>query len=118
MVKLWTKAELDFLIKECDEGTSHISIASALGRSLHAVRKQVSCLVAKDILKKRDSFHKSVDRVLQFVPKEEPDFDGFLKLYGNFICVSDVHVPFWKRLLFEHIFLIAKKFGIKHIIIN
>lgn len=116
----WTPREVTFLIQQRANNASAPSIAKALGRSLASINDKVRHLISDGQVSKLSGAQcrKTIDIVSQFVVPEEPKFDGYLRLEGDFISVSDVHVPFWKVELFEKLFLVAEKFKIPRLIIN
>lgn len=120
MKTLWSGKEVTFLIAQRSRGVSAAAIAKELGRSLAAVNGKALELTATGQIEKIP-LHLSNNRISHIIEgnlPEELSYDGELHLTGDFISVSDVHVPYWNRDLFDRLFKIATKFKIKRLIIN
>jgi len=118
MKKPWTPQEVTFLIRERANGVRNAAIARELQRPLASVENKARHLVSAGHMSNASGTRGFLQTVNKYEPPEEPNFDGFLELQGDFISVSDVHVPFWKIELFERLFSVARKFKIKLLIIN
>lgn len=117
IVKYWNPQEVTFLIQAYEKGAKASDIAKALGRSMNSINKKCQGLIGDGILtpkiKKESDF-----KGLEFKPIEQERHVNFLRLTGDAISVSDVHVPFWDKRLLSYMLETAKKFVIKQLVIN
>ena len=118
LIRLWDPSEITYLISEYGSGVKLTKIARALGRSKASCHSKVCELKVEGTIPsgREREFHN--DDPNKFTPAPERKFTDFIKVYGDVICISDVHIPFWHRKLFEYVLAIAVKFKIKTLIIN
>lgn len=118
--KIWTQAEIDYLIKYRADGFTHSVIAKKLGRSRNSVSIKAQDLVSKGSIEPRDykTLNARIGEVAQLGIEDTRNFNEFFRFNGDFISVSDVHVPFYNKTLLEYILRLGKKFKIHYLVIN
>ena len=117
--KPWTPNEVTFLIAEYSKGIKQQRISRALGRSLGSVHNKITELIASGNIHQAIGKSNYTDALPEkFILQDEKKHTDFLKIHGNTINISDVHIPFWHRDLFDKVIKVAKKFKIQNLIIN
>ncbi len=109
--KEWNDGEVVVLQSMWEQGYTVPQIARKFGRTMDSVKRKVVRLEFEGKLG-----HKAVTRAGE--PLSLKRYTDHLKLSGDIITISDVHVPFWHRGLFDKMYGIAKKFKIPTLGIN
>lgn len=109
--KEWNEGEVIMLQSMWEQGYTVPQIARKFGRSQESIKRKV---VRMEVNGQLD--HKRTTRNRE--PLSLKRYTDHLKLSGDIITISDVHVPFWHRGLFDKMYGVAKKFKISTLGIN
>lgn len=106
----YTKEEDDYIIAQYKNGVAMSPIARALKRSFNSVKARLEALSCCGAIERKGKGSAGNNMSEPFSREETPDYNKFFRITGDAISVSDAHVPYWHRQLFEYIFAIGKKF--------